>query len=486
MNSYERNYRYLLLNLIPRHRLPPVLRRDVEQALVTGSQEELRRQSILALEELCRSNYLERVDTRTVNGDIIVNYKRKGGRYNVSVSLPGPEWEQYAVAGTGPGRIVPVAEPLEEKPVAPASAQPATAPAVEPVAEPVPEPPEPPTDTAASPPASEFLDFVPEITRVFSVSARSDPILNRLDELLETIRGWLGISTLNLLLLEEIANRSEIRGEWLETVSERYLRENGVYRAAIQSGLQNLLTPNRAAGVLDDNAPDSWAFLGIAPLFAMGKVCGILKMYFGDGFDEDTANRRLEAATNVVRQAIEFNSQIETITSVDALTQVYNRHFYDSQVSVEIERAMRSGNEVSMLVIDLDDFKKVNDELGHKKGDEALGAVAELIRKNLRKVDLPFRYGGEEFVILLPGTSEFESVHTAERLRRKIADYAGFRDLHGRPRAITVSIGVSVFPDTATSAEELFVQADSAMYRAKQLGKNRVVLYKHGMSMGQE
>ena len=138
-----------------------------------------------------------------------------------------------------------------------------------------------------------------------------------------------------------------------------------------------------------------------------------------------------------------------------------------------------------MLVIDLDNFKRVNDELGHKKGDEALRGVADLIRKNLRKVDLPFRYGGEEFVILLPGTSEFESVHTAERLRRKIADNAGFMDLHGRPRPITVSVGVSVFPDTASSAEELFDQADAAMYRAKQLGKNRVVLYKHDMKLGQ-
>jgi diguanylate cyclase (GGDEF)-like protein len=198
-----------------------------------------------------------------------------------------------------------------------------------------------------------------------------------------------------------------------------------------------------------------------------------------------TKKRRLEAAANLVKQAVEFNSQIETITSVDALTQVYNRHFYDTQVSVEIERATRSGNEVSMLVIDLDDFKKVNDELGHKKGDEALSAVADLVRKNLRKVDLPFRYGGEEFVVLLPGTSEFESVHTAERLRRVIAENTGFKDLLGRPRTITVSVGVSVFPDTASSADELFNQADAAMYRAKQMGKNRVVLYKQDMRMGQ-
>jgi diguanylate cyclase (GGDEF)-like protein len=141
---------------------------------------------------------------------------------------------------------------------------------------------------------------------------------------------------------------------------------------------------------------------------------------------------------------------------------------------------MRSGTALSMLVLDLDDFKRINDELGHKKGDEALVAVAEIIRRNLRKVDLAFRYGGEEIVILLPGTPEFEAVHTAERLRRVIQQHRGFHDAIGNTREITVSVGAAVYPDTAKSADQLFVQADEAMYRAKQRGKNQVVLYSSG------
>jgi diguanylate cyclase (GGDEF)-like protein len=216
----------------------------------------------------------------------------------------------------------------------------------------------------------------------------------------------------------------------------------------------------------------------------MGKVCGVLKLYFGPGMDRPSRLRRVQAAANLVKQAIEFNAQIETITSIDALTQLYNRHFYDEQISVEIERATRSGAEVSMLVIDVDDFHNVNEAHGHAKGDEALRSIADLIRNNLRKVDLPFRYGGEEFVILLPGTSEFESVHTAERLRRVVAEYTGFKDQMGRVRKLTVSVGVSVFPGTAQAAQELFDQADAAMFRAKEMGKNRVVLYKEGMTLG--
>ena len=465
MRSQEKDYRYLLLNLIPQHRLPPALRREVELALVSGDREDLRRQSVLALEQLCNTNYLERTGLRRTNGDVIADYKRKGGRYRVSVSLPASEWARYVDDRSLPPARVP--EP------APSTPQPAG------------ETHPPPGETwVPRPPSVEMLDYVPEIARVFSVAGRADPMINRLETLLETVTQWLDVPVVRVLLLDEIANVTGVTTDWVETVAEDDLRAQQLYRVSIESGAQRLSptadTPDTAAA----DAPDDWECLGVAPLYSMGKVCGILKMYFGPGLDEMTQMRRLETAANLVKQAIEFNAQIETITSIDALTQIYNRHFYDTQVSVEIERATRSGNEVTMLVIDIDDFKTVNDEFGHKKGDEALIAIAELIRKNLRKVDLPFRYGGEEFVILLPGTSEFESVHTAERLRRVIAEHFGFKDHLGAPRSLTVSVGVSVFPGTAATADDLFNQADAAMYKAKEMGKNRVVLYKEDMKMG--
>jgi diguanylate cyclase (GGDEF)-like protein len=104
-------------------------------------------------------------------------------------------------------------------------------------------------------------------------------------------------------------------------------------------------------------------------------------------------------------------------------------------------------------------------------------AIADIIRRDLRKVDMPFRYGGEEIVILLPGTPEFEALHTAERLRRVVNQYRGFKDSYGKVRDLSVSVGVAVYPDTARSGDQLFAQADEAMYRAKQRGKNQVVLY---------
>lgn len=458
MRSYEKDYRYLLLNLVPQRRLSPDLRRSVASALESGNPVELRRQSVLALEELCATDYLVRTGLRRHNNEIIADYKKTGGRYRLRVALPVDEWSKriYSVAEVDFAEEVPRREETDvlQFPV-----------------------------TAA--PSVELVKYLPEIVQTFSVPDRTGPMLNRLELLLNTVKRWLDFAGVRLFLLEDIVNITDVTGELIETIGGEELGQNEFYRVCIESGSQRLVPRSKAAAALTEDAPVDWDYLGVAPVFALGKVCGILKIFFFAGIDEVTKKSRLEAAATLVKQAIEFNSQIENITSVDALTQVYNRHFYDTQVSVEIERAMRSGNEVSMLVIDLDDFKKINDEMGHKKGDEALKAVAEIIRKNLRKVDLPFRYGGEEFVILLPGTSEFESVHTAERLRRVIGEYTGFKDLHSHIRRITVCIGVSVFPDTANSADELFNQADTAMYRAKQLGKDRVVLFKSDMKLGQ-
>ncbi len=474
MRSRERDYTYLLLNLVPQHRLRPTLRRDVEMALASGKPEDLRRQSVLALEELCHNAYLERIGVRRSNGEVVAEYRRKGGRFHVTVTVPFEEWNRYVgpVVAESPGARAPAAEGPAAAPAS-ADVELSGNGAVTARARPAPVP------------GVELASYLPEIAHIFSLVPKREPVLDQLDLLLGTIKRWFDLAGASMLLLEEIANLADVTAENIRTVPASALRANELYRTCIETGVQRSVPRDQTGSERGNGAEADWDYVGVAPIFGMGKVCGILELHFRPGVDEASRKRRLEAAGSLLRHAIEFNSQIENITSIDALTQVYNRHFYDSQVTIEIERATRSGNEVSMLLIDLDDFKQINDEMGHKKGDEALSAVADLIRKNLRKVDIPFRYGGEEFVILLPGTSEFESVHTAERLRRVIAEYAGFKDLRGWPRRISVSIGVSVFPNTAHSADELFNQADAAMYQAKQHGKNRVVLYRPDIIMEQ-
>jgi len=447
MRIYDRDFRYLLLHLVPQHRLSPDLRRDVDHALRNGEPRALRRESVRALESLCADAYLERVSVTTENGRVVLGYRRPGGNYQVTVAVPRDEWNEMGL------------EPATAEAPVPGTRTAAV---------------DAPATVPATPPRAGVDDILPVIMRSFAIVDRNAPVLERVDVLLAAIEKWLGVSDVHLDVLEDTLVAGESApATRVRVMSDADLRASDVARRALESGAR-LLIPRANLAQPGDGR---WETLGIAPLFAGAQVVGVLTVGFGPGFDTTGMDASLETAAGVLRNVIEFHSQFENLTSVDSLTGIYNRQFFDRQFPVEIERAMRSGSPLSILVLDIDDFKRINDELGHKKGDEALFTVADIVRKNLRKVDTPFRYGGEEIVILLPGTPEFEAMHTAERLRRVIQQHRGFRDNHGNPRTLSASLGVAVYPDTAKTADALFSQADEAMYRAKQRGKNQVVLY---------
>jgi diguanylate cyclase (GGDEF)-like protein len=162
------------------------------------------------------------------------------------------------------------------------------------------------------------------------------------------------------------------------------------------------------------------------------------------------------------------------MVSIDRLTQVHNRNYYELQVPLEIERANRNKLSFAFLIIDIDDFKKVNDGFGHDVGDRVLRLVAQTVRKSLRKIDLMFRYGGEEFVVLLPGAASDSAKRTAERIRGIVARVEHPTE-DGRKVKVTISIGGCIYPDHAVNESQLLRTADKALYAAKEEGKNRVI-----------
>jgi diguanylate cyclase (GGDEF)-like protein len=480
MRIYDRDFRYLLVHLVPHHRLSPGLRRDVDRVLQSGDAAGLRRESVRALEQLCEIAYFERTGVRSDDGTVVVGYRRRGGRFQVSVALPRGEWEDLSDEPRAPEIVLSGDERAEPSsgsapphefaritPLPPITTVPPTAPDAR------------PRGDARAPSYAEPGVLLPDIIRSFAISDRSTPVHERLELLLETIERWLGFAAVRLDVIENTLTQGGGTSRRVFVVAEEELRASELVGEAIASGARSFVRRDDMKGSAA-GAPAPWDALAVAPIFAMGSLVGALSVYLPRGVAREVADSQLEIASDIVRQALEFHHHFESLTSIDALTGVYNRQFYDRQMPVEIERAMRSGNALSMLLLDIDDFKRINDELGHKKGDEALVTVADIIRRNLRKIDLAFRYGGEEIVVLLPGTPEFEAVHTAERLRRVIHQHRSFRDTRGAPRQVTVSVGVAVYPDTAKSADQLFVQADEAMYRAKQRGKNQVVLYSSG------
>ena len=155
----------------------------------------------------------------------------------------------------------------------------------------------------------------------------------------------------------------------------------------------------------------------------------------------------------------------------DQLTGLFNRRYFDEQLPREFAFATRSGTPLALLILDLDHFKAINDRLGHARGDAALCALGQLIRKQVRKPVLACRYGGEEFAILLPRTNREQAAVAAERLVRLVAE------LDLGDMTLTVSVGVAALEgDEYVSAIQLFEAADAALYRAKQSGRNRMEL----------
>ena len=168
------------------------------------------------------------------------------------------------------------------------------------------------------------------------------------------------------------------------------------------------------------------------------------------------------------------NVRLEALAHTDPLTQCLNRRALTERLVGEMERARRYNSLVTLLMVDLDHFKRINDTHGHLVGDDVLSDVGAVLRGMVRSVDIVARYGGEEFVVVLPETPSAGALTFAHRLRERIEDHV-FSDFAPLGLRLTASIGVSTYPSAGVeSVEDLFARADEALYRAKAEGRNRV------------
>ncbi|MEM9410318.1 MAG: GGDEF domain-containing protein [Planctomycetota bacterium] len=192
----------------------------------------------------------------------------------------------------------------------------------------------------------------------------------------------------------------------------------------------------------------------------------------------------LEAKTRMIELTLDIhstnarvtaeNNELKDMANIDPLTQLSNRRHYENVAKAEIDRSTRSKLSLGLLVLDIDFFKKVNDTYGHAAGDAILVGVAERLQGSIRTYDTVFRFGGEEFVVLLPSTEEQIVAKVAERLRESIE--ANPFEFEGTIIPVTTSVGGSTFNETNNvSIEELFAQADEALYAAKKGGRNRFI-----------
>jgi diguanylate cyclase (GGDEF)-like protein len=207
-----------------------------------------------------------------------------------------------------------------------------------------------------------------------------------------------------------------------------------------------------------------------------------------------TGNRldRLSSEDRLVLQAVASelvvaveNSQLYKLTKhlsiTDELTGIYNYRYLQQRLDDEIERARRYGRSLSLLMLDVDDFKLYNDTYGHLAGDVALTEIGEVLRDSVRDIDVACRYGGEEFAIVLPETDAEGAFVVAEKVREAIGTHA-FADNEGRRTVtLTMSIGLASYPQSASDREDLLRQADDALYHAKRHGRDRVRAHSGGV-----
>lgn len=194
------------------------------------------------------------------------------------------------------------------------------------------------------------------------------------------------------------------------------------------------------------------------------------------------ADGHVIGSTALIRDITEtrrLEEELRKLSTTDALTGLYNRRFLDQVLNTEFQRAQRSRGCLSLFMFDIDHFKKFNDQHGHEQGDRVLQMVSACLRDIMRSFDFPCRYGGEEYVAILPGTIAAEAHAMAEALRIKIADTA-IDGLH-----VHISVGVATYPDCGVgSGTALLETADAALYRAKEGGRNRVVVADAGNVTG--
>ena len=174
-------------------------------------------------------------------------------------------------------------------------------------------------------------------------------------------------------------------------------------------------------------------------------------------------------APNSIQNA-HYVERVKQLAYLDGLTGIFNRRFFELRTVEEVQRARRYGTVMAVVMADIDQFKRLNDEFGHLLGDEVLRQVPSVFHQQVRKIDVVCRYGGEEFALLFTQTNVEQALGVAEKLRKTIEKW----QFPGGSRAITISAGVASFPLHGKNRDELVRAADSGLYRAKQAGRNCV------------
>jgi diguanylate cyclase (GGDEF)-like protein len=232
-----------------------------------------------------------------------------------------------------------------------------------------------------------------------------------------------------------------------------------------------------------DKVPQRYLCL---PLAAHGQTIGVIFIESPDEAIQKMVESRIAGVQQLVQltamalASLQMRQKLEHQSARDGLTGLFNRHFLEIALDREIARAVRRKSTLAVLMIDVDHFKRLNDQFGHAAGDAVLKEIARVFLDKTRTEDLACRYGGEEFTIILPDITPENAWQRAEVIRQAVADLRTHID-NTLYNNVTISVGVAIFPNDGSSSELLLRHADAALYRAKHGGRNRVAMNLNGL-----
>jgi len=292
------------------------------------------------------------------------------------------------------------------------------------------------------------------------------------------IQSAFRVSQVSVLLKEDedLVLRAR-HGTLTPRISEngRLPAETGLWGRALATGKTQIENDATAAADYIEFYLETAARMCI-PLVSFGQTLGVLVLDSATkGAFNSSDVQPLESVADICATAIQnayYVDRVKQLAYLDGLTGVFNRRFFELRIAEEIERARRFNNGMAVIMVDIDQFKRLNDEFGHLLGDEVLRQVSSIFHQHLRKIDVVCRYGGEEFGILLAQTDSQHAMGVAEKLRRVVEAW----QFPGVPRPVTISAGVASFPGDGANRDDLMKAADAALYAAKQSGRNRVCL----------
>jgi len=331
---------------------------------------------------------------------------------------------------------------------------------------------------------SELEKSQAQIETIYETSRNLGEILNLeevVDELLNIVQKILGYQFCSIFILND-SNTLSVLGEIKEGKKIKYSER---VEKGLDKTLERVTTTGKPVRIFDLTSAfehrrksDEFKSLLAVPMISRGKVIGVLNAKskrVGAFLDQDEKIFSiLGGSAALAIENASLHQKTQELTVVDELTGVYNYRYFTRKLSQEIKRAERYKQSLSLLMIDIDWFKRCNDTYGHLFGNRVLKELAQRIKDSVRDVDVVNRYGGEEFAVILPQTSKKDARMIGERVRRKVEMAEFVTEEDGLLIKVTVSLGVATFPDDAASAEPLVEKVDQALYLAKGKGKNLV------------